>query len=55
MVNVLSSEVYVFTAKLSKVGGGKPGIYIPKELWGPLKKYMGRKVVIHIYVPKYEL
>lgn len=51
----MSSEVYVFTAKLAKVGGGKPGIYVPKELWKALDKHMGKKVVVHIYVPKYEL
>ena len=51
----MSAEVYVFTARLSHVGGGKPGIYIPKELWRDLEKHMGRKVVVHIYIPKYPL
>jgi len=47
--------VYVLTARLSHVGGGKPGIYIPKELWRELEKHMGKKVIIHIYIPKYPL
>ena len=51
----MSAETYVFIARLSHVGGGKPGIYIPKELWIDLEKHIGKKVIIHIYIPKHSI
>lgn len=44
------SEVYVFTAKLSKLGRGKSlGIYIPKHVAEKMKHLHGREVVVVVY------
>ncbi len=48
----MSYEVYIFEAKLTNVGAGYMGIYIPKDLARKLSRYKGRKVIVHVYVPK---
>jgi len=51
----LSAEVFVFEARLTHVTGRKLGVYVPKELERAISKYLGKKVVVHIYIPKYPL
>jgi len=48
----MSYEVFIFEATLTNVGAGYLGIYIPKDVAKKLGKFKGRKVVVHIYVPK---
>ena len=48
----MSYEVFIFEAKLTSVGAGYMGIYIPKDVARKLAKYKGRKVIVHVYVPK---
>ena len=44
------SEIYVFTAKLSRLGRGKSlGIYIPKHIAEKMKHLHGREVVVVVY------
>ena len=44
------SEVYVFTAKLSRLGRGKSlGIYIPKHVAKKIEHLHGREVVVVVY------
>lgn len=45
-------EVYIFEATLTNVGAGYMGVYIPKDIARKLEKYKGRKVIVHVYVPK---
>ena len=41
------SEVYVFTASLSKLGRGKSlGIYIPKHVAEKMKHLHGKEVIV---------
>ena len=48
-VRVLS-EVYVFTARLSRLGRGKSlGIYIPKHVAEKMRHLHGREVVVVVY------
>ncbi len=49
----MSADVYVFITKVSKVSGRKYGVIFPEDVEEELKRYHGRKVVVHIYVPKY--
>lgn len=51
----MSAEVFVFEARVTHVAGKKVGVYVPKELEREISKYLGKKVIVHIYVPKYEL
>ena len=48
----MSYETFIFEATLTNVGAGYLGIYIPKDVAKKLGKFKGRKVVVHIYVPK---
>ncbi len=48
----MSYEVYIFKATLTNVGAGYMGIYIPKDVAGKLARYRGRKVIVHVYIPK---
>lgn len=44
------SEVYAFTAKLSRLGRGKSlGIYIPKGVAEKMKHLHGKEVVVVVY------
>ncbi len=46
----IMSEVYVFTAKLSKLGRGKSlGIYIPKHVAEKMKHLHGKEVIVIVY------
>lgn len=47
------SEVYVFEAKLTRMGGGRLGIYVPSWLKGKIEEHVGKKVIVHIYVVKW--
>ena len=43
----IMSEVYVFTAKLSKLGRGKSlGIYIPKHVAEKMMHLHGKEVIV---------
>ena len=48
----MSYEIYIFEATLTNVGASYMGIYIPKDIARKLKKFKGKRVVVHIYVPK---
>jgi len=48
----VSYEVFIFEAKLTNVGAGYMGIYIPKDVARKLEKHRGKKVIVHVYVPK---
>ncbi len=48
----MSYEAYIFEATLTNVGAGYLGIYIPKNVAKKLARYKGRKVIVHVYVPK---
>jgi len=48
----VSYEIYIFEATLTNVGAGYMGVYIPKDIARKLEKNKGRKVVVHVYVPK---
>ena len=44
------SEVYVFTASLSKLGRGKSlGIYIPRHVAEKMKHLHGKEVIVAVY------
>ncbi len=44
------SEVYVFTARISKLGRGKSlGIYIPKSAAERMAHLHGKEVVVVVY------
>jgi len=44
------SEVYVFTASLSKLGRGKSlGIYIPRHVAEKMKHLHGKEVIVVVY------
>ena len=44
------SEVYVFIAKISKLGKSKSlGIYIPKHVAEKIRHLHGREVVVVVY------
>lgn len=44
------SEVYVFTAKLSRLGRGKSlGIYIPKYVAEKMEHLHGKEVIVVVY------
>lgn len=51
MIHV-SYEVYIFEATLTNVGAGYMGIYIPRDVAKKLAGYKGRRVIVHVYVPK---
>jgi len=48
----MSYETFIFEATLTNVGAGYLGIYVPKDVAKKLEKFKGRKVMVHIYVPK---
>jgi len=48
----VSYEVFIFEATLTNVGAGYMGIYIPKDIARKLEKFKGKKVIVHVYVPK---
>ncbi len=48
----MSYEIYIFEATLTNVGAGYMGVYIPKDVARELEKYKGKKVIVHVYVPK---
>ena len=44
------SEVYAFTAKLSKLGRGKSlGIYIPRHVAKKMEHLHGKEVIVVVY------
>jgi len=44
------SEVYVFTASLSKLGRGKSlGIYIPRHVAEKMRHLHGKEVIVVVY------
>ena len=44
------SEVYVFTARISKLGRGKSlGIYIPKSVAKKMEHLHGKEVIVVVY------
>jgi len=46
----IMSEVYVFTARISKLGRGRSlGIYIPKSVAEKMGHLHGREVVVIVY------
>lgn len=51
----MSADVFVFVTKVSKVSGRKYGVIFPEEVEEELKKHHGRKVIVHVYVPKHDL
>ena len=46
------SESYCFISSIVRIGGGKLGIYIPKDVQDRLRHLRGRKVVVIVYVPE---
>ncbi len=44
------SESYCFIGSIVGIGGGKLGIYIPKDVQGRLEHLRRRKVVVIVYV-----
>jgi len=45
-------ESYCFIGSIVGIGGGKLGIYIPKDVQSRLEHLRGRKVVVIVYVPE---